>query len=280
MPARMHSDLVIPPDKVVSTAKRSRTGGYYPVSTKEQTNPRVFARKLFEDIIAKLASNHIATARLLQNRFSWMLPNENTSKRQTDIFRALRDTPLLVSVADLDLIMDLEPSTIQSPPTPTGHHFYIRSWTLTNAEMEGILNHLSEEDETFEELEQWRLTMNLHKTLLDRGNFLTVRYVGTCASPVRPIDRYMADLESEASGILSEFQRAIEQLYPVVAAACDVKLIVGASLDWAAQLNADEVERVLIEFLDPKTLLNRQKGGFYARYVPFLRRHNMIPGPG
>jgi hypothetical protein len=264
MKPRMHSDRVVPPDKVVSVKKRSTFSSYYVPSGRAQIQPLVFAKTLFEDIVARLASNHLATSRLLQYHFSWLLPNEDTLPRQIDIFRSLRDYPLLVSVADLDQILELEPSTVYSPSTPIGHHFYIRSWTLTKEEMNGILNHLSEEDETFEELEQWRLTMTLHGEWLDRGNFLTVRYIGTCASPIRPIDRYTEDLESKTSGILSEFQRAIEQLYPVVAAACDVKLIVGASLDWASQLNADEVERVLIELFDPKSLLNRHKGLSYA----------------
>ncbi len=47
-----------------------------------------------------------------------------------------------------------------------------------------------------------------------------------------------------------------------------VDLITTALGEVVLRYNADDVEQVLIEFFDHATLLNCQRGGFYAGYVP------------
>lgn len=170
----------------------------------------------------------------------------------------------------------MELSTQACPPTEPGHHFYLRAWTLTLEELHKVVNYMRDEDETFQETTRWSEIIDLYNGAASGPEFLTVRYVGQCQGPTRPYDRYMANLRQRSSGILHDFIRAVEILYPEIGAAAEVHLLKPASVDLirtasrevVSRYNADDVERVLIEFFDHATLLNRQRGGFYAGYVP------------
>lgn len=73
--------------------------------------------------------------------------------------------------------------------------------------------------------------------------------------------------------MLHEFAQVLDRLLPAVEDAAQVHLIKDASLDLSGELNkanADDVERLLIEYFDHATLLNRQRGGYFTSYVPLV----------
>jgi hypothetical protein len=139
---------------------------------------------------------------------------------------------------------------------------------LTIVEMKNVMDYLSADDNTFEEMKDWHGQMLLNQPILGQEGIVTISYVGTVAGPRRPIDRYEEDIKSRTGGVLAEFITAVEFLYPEVVEAAEVYLIKDASLDFLAQVNADDVERMLIQFFGHGSLLNRQRGGFYSTYVP------------
>jgi hypothetical protein len=131
---------------------------------------------------------------------------------------------------------------------------------------------MTEEDNTFEEIMRWSDVVTQQRKSSTGTDLLTIRYVGTCQGPKRPIDRFNEDVHSRRSGIFNEFVRVIELLMPHVHAAAEVHLIKEASLALIAPYNADDMERFLIEYFGHPTLLNRQRGGYYTSYIPPLEQ--------
>ncbi|KAK8042734.1 hypothetical protein PG994_013217 [Apiospora phragmitis] len=86
-------------------------------------------------------------------------------------------------------------------------------------------------------------------------NKFTIRFIGTCQLPKRPIDCFQVDLASGTSGILPEFQTALEFLYPDISG--QIHILVDANVNGTCSHNVEDAERVLVEFFDPDSLLNR-----------------------
>ncbi|THW15587.1 hypothetical protein D6D23_08903 [Aureobasidium pullulans] len=92
------------------------------------------------------------------------------------------------------------------------------------------------------------------------------------SGPQRPTDRHTKDFATDerAPGVLLEFLAAVEQLFPEVAAAVELHLVKQASVDgFESSSIAEEIKRVLIEYLGHPSLLNRPQGGDYVSFVPF-----------
>jgi hypothetical protein len=224
----------------------------------------------FGPILRNLKEHGFITSHMILHDFQWLFPKSEATQQQLSIFLALRDFPLIVPNGDLGRILELELSTATSPPTPPGTHFYLHSFELTRYQLEKVMESMTEQANLLSETVQWENTLIIHNNQAQPCTF-TIRYVGKVSGPGRPIDRQIKDLATDKrhSGVLLEFVASVEQLFPDVAAAAQVHLIKQASIDngFMADSIAEETYRVLIEFFDPRSLLNRIHGGRYVRFV-------------
>jgi hypothetical protein len=267
-PSRFISNYEAKPAKLsIDKARRMKTNPHVQESDL-RTAPDTFAVNAFKSIVRNLDQKHINTNRLVQRHFSWMLPGPSTTPDQLKIFYAVQNYPMVVPTADLAKILKLERSTVASPPTAPGQHFYSRSWEFTAQQLTAIVQLMVKDHVYLDECTAWMDAVSIHNTPRHPCTF-TIRYIGTVKGPGRPIDRYLEDLHSTKSGILGDFLNAVEQLFPEVAAAAQVHLIPEASItEDGPRFVAEDTERVLIELFHHRTLLNRQLGGYFATFVP------------
>ncbi|THV89284.1 hypothetical protein D6D26_09806 [Aureobasidium pullulans] len=229
------------------------------------------ATKTFQYWKRTLKQHGLDTSLLWPQDFQWLLPGPGTTQQQLDIFCALRDHPLSRPNSDLMRIVQLEPSTQNSPPTPPGHHFYIRSWQFTQDQLEKVIRFLCRQDILLSEATHWENTSIIYNNKTQPCTY-TIRYVDMVSGPQRPTDRHTKDFAADerAPGVLLEFLAAVEQLFPEVAAAVELHLVKQASVDgFESSSLAEEIKRVLIEYLGHPSLLNRPQGGDYVSFVPF-----------
>jgi hypothetical protein len=267
-PSRFISNYDAKPAKLsIDKARRMKTNPHVQESD-IRTAPDTFAVNAFKSIVRNLEQKHVNTNRLVQRHFSWMLPGPSTTPDQLNIFYALQNYPIVVPNGDLSKILKLERSTLASPLTAPGQHFYSRAWELTAQQLTAVVQLMVKNDIYFDECTAWMEAVSIHNTPRHPCTF-TIRYIGTVKGPGRPIDRYMEDLRNVKSGILGEFLNAVEQLFPEVAAAVQVHLITEASItEDGPRFVAEDTERVLIELFHHRTLLNRQLGGYFSTFVP------------
>ncbi|KAK9417713.1 hypothetical protein SUNI508_01470 [Seiridium unicorne] len=235
--------------------------------------PEALARKMWDEIRLNLIDDHIATSRMTQNRFWWLFPRGTTSDEQMKIFQQILDTPMLLSDQDLCKVLDLE-QCIDSSQTMQGegHKFYIRTWAMKQDQLKAVISYLSHEDNTFEELQEWLNIMELNQPHFNAGGLIHVRYIGMCQPPTVPLSRLLEDQVYRAVGVLADFHSALGTLFPDVSQSAKVHMIKDATIDWKKCVhNADDVERVLIEYFESSSLLNRQRGGWFPTYVPSIR---------
>ncbi|KAH0359643.1 hypothetical protein KCU65_g9840, partial [Aureobasidium melanogenum] len=210
------------------------------------------ASRTFDNLKRNPKRHGFNTTHIPTQNFQWLLPAVDWTQEQLKIFCTLRDFPLIVSNGNLSRVVELEPSTMTSPSTPFGQYFYLRSWELITDQLQKVMEFMAGQDILLSEAVRWEETLIIHNI----KTIFTIRYIGTVGGLGRPIDQQIKNLASErqASGVLLEFVAAIEQLFPETAAAI---------------YSADDIERVLIEFFDPRSLLNRILGNSYISFVPF-----------
>ncbi|CAD0096499.1 unnamed protein product [Aureobasidium mustum] len=270
-PYRSVTDPGLNPSKTaIYRARRMRTNPGIQGSS-VRASAATIAAETFKTIKRNMEQHGLRTSHLWPQNFQWLLPKSGATQEQLRIFCALRDHPLIVPNGDLERILELEHSTVNSPPTPPGQHFYSRSWGLTHYQLQKVIEFMAQQDVLLSEAVHWKITLTIHNSSTQPCTF-TIRYIATVSGPERPIDRHIGDLAADKrpSGVLLEFVAAVEQLFPEVAAAAQVHLIKQASIDEdGASYLAEDVERVLIEFFDHRSLLNRARGGYYVSFVPF-----------
>ncbi|THY03750.1 hypothetical protein D6D03_04154 [Aureobasidium pullulans] len=267
---RQRSDPVDPvtANMVVKTIKRGLTDG--PRRSVSNKDPVIYAEQLFNVMKANLKSLNLNTSRMIQSNFGFLLPDRFSTRYQLTVFEALRTSPITVTNAELGRILSLEHSTAVSLPTKENfHHFYIRSWTFSYNELAALCDHMRADGAWHVEVSDWLNVAKLHRQKTD---VFTIRYAGTVLGPGRPWDRYAEDLESRTSGILAEFTRAIDTVVPHVGQAAQIFLLRDASVAQNDALMAlsdpEDRERMLIELLGHRSLLNRQRGGHFTSYLP------------
>ena len=228
------------------------------------------AAETFRAIKHNMEQHGFDTSHLSPQNYYWILPKPGATHYQLEIFRALRDLPLIVPNGDLGRVVQLELSTENSPPTPPGQHFYILSWELTHDQLKKVIRFMARQDVLLSEVTRWGNTLAIHNDKTQPRTF-TIRYVDMVSGPQRPIHRHVKDLATDqrASGVLIEFVAAVEQLFPEVAAAAEMYLVKEASIDgFESSTLAEDTERVLIEYLGHRSLLNRAHGNEYVSFVP------------
>ncbi|KAF2483313.1 hypothetical protein BDY17DRAFT_145144 [Neohortaea acidophila] len=166
--------------------------------------------------------------------------------------------------------MKMELSTQESQPSEPGQHFYVRSWCLTSQELEAVVTILEKPDLVWPQVRKWRQILDVHALdgIGSQATY-TIRYLGTCASPSRPIDRHIQDLVSPTAAFIQSFTGALRDAFPDWKDSAQVHRLPDAHIPPTSLLDADELERLLIAFFDRSTLLNRQPGGFHVSYVSF-----------
>lgn len=226
--------------------------------------------KTWDQIMIRLKLQGLVTVRIREDRFLYLLPNVEDEKQTVEIFQTLATQPMLVTPAMLDEVLNLELSDRDSPPSEDGHHFYVRSWQLLGEEITDIIDYLHREEHSFEEMENWKEVVRINAGM---DIVFTIRYIGMCEGPVTPWERYNADTMERTGGMLSEFQSALDFLFPNIERAAVVYEIVDAYMPYTSQVNADDSERVLIEYFSgpSPTLLNRQRGGKFSSWLPDIQ---------
>ncbi|KAK4501828.1 hypothetical protein PRZ48_007637 [Zasmidium cellare] len=234
-----------------------------------EEDPLSYAQKLFRKIIDGLMLNNLQTSRMQFSHFEWLLPGPYATPQQLLTYDLLQACPMVVSNSELSSILNLERSTEASPPTGPGSHLYMRSWILTGAELSTLIQYMRSQDMLFEELEAWESVLDVwFRSHSEAPSVFTIRYIGICDGPKRPIDRHIEDLTQRKYSLFVEFMGALQACLPHVFQNTEIYLISDASIDPDSYLPIDDVERVGIQFFDHTTLLNRQRGGFYSSYVP------------
>ena len=261
------------------------------ISETKDLDPIAYAQKLFKALVDSLAAKNVHTSRMLLRNFEWLMPNPDTTPDQLVLFDQVYTQALVVPDRDLQQIVSIELSTTSSPPTADGHHFYVRCWQMTADQFSALLSTMNKNEVWFEECTKWKGAWELHQN--DPSAAFTVRYVGTCEGPKRPIDRHREDMWNKKNGmfltgnrciilskayaklsarfslgLLAEFYKALHEACPEVIESAKVYLLQDASLAPDSYLQPDDVERILIQLLNYDTLLNRQRGGRYTSYVP------------
>ena len=71
--------------------------------------------------------------------------------------------PMTVTDDELASFLDFEVSHIASPPTtPDEHHFYFRSWKLTHKQLQKVISHMTNNEDTFCEIKKWEEILQLY----------------------------------------------------------------------------------------------------------------------
>ncbi|KAK8051265.1 hypothetical protein PG993_002650 [Apiospora rasikravindrae] len=203
---------------------------------------------------------------MTQDRFKWLLPKPDASEELIKIYRKFQKTPMIVSMEELGKVINLQESTQSSPiPTDDGDDFYVRSWAVTGDQLEDIMEYLIQDGKERSEFEAWCNVLTRHEAYAEEGNKFTIRFIGTCQLPARPVDRFLVDLASGTSSILPEFQTALEFLFPNISG--QVHILVDANVNGTCSHNVQDAGRVLVEFFGDETLLNRHFSG-HPGFIP------------
>ncbi|KAK8079816.1 hypothetical protein PG997_007634 [Apiospora hydei] len=230
-------------------------------------NPDHLAEELWTQTCDSLARQYLRGDRMTQDRFSWLLPKPDASEEVVKIYRKFQQTPMIVSMEELGKVLSLEESTQSSPvPRNDGDDFYVRSWAFTGEQLESIMEYLIQDGKELSEFEAWCKVLTYHEAYAEEGKKFTIRFIGTCQLPARPIDRFLADLSSGTSGILPEFQTALECLFPNIPG--QVHILVDANVNGTCSHNVQDAERILVEFFGHETLLNRHRSGHLTSIMP------------
>lgn len=118
---------------------------------------QALANHMFSRTIGRLQAEHLPTARTRQCDYSFVLPNQHSSPKQLAIFRAIYECPMTVTNADLGKVFNMQLSTLISPPTPNGAHFYMRSFRFSGKEFRKVIGVLGE----YDEVKEWKRVANL-----------------------------------------------------------------------------------------------------------------------
>ncbi|KAK8128366.1 hypothetical protein PG984_009474 [Apiospora sp. TS-2023a] len=204
------------------------------------------------DNVSSASFNTPETCHITQERFNWLLPKSKATEEAIRSHRKIQQTAMIVSNEELAKVLSLEEP--------------VQSWALKSEGLRRVMDYLLRDGKELAEFEARCEVLTKHEDYAKEGNKFTIRYVGTCQRPSRPIDRFEEDLISRTSGILADIQTALDFLFPNISG--QVHRLVDAAIDWTCSHNCDGNERVLIEFFDTSTLLNRQLGGFYGSYTP------------
>lgn len=298
LPQRIHSKQLDPPQRHSALIRRAHTTQLTHTAS-SALNYQFLANEMYRALIGSLQSEHIDVSRFTQESLRFLLPRPESTPQQIEVYETIRDRPMSVTTADLEKIFRLQLSTATSGPLASGfHYFYMRSYTFTWNELKRICEVMTDgAGHTYVEVLNWRKVLEIHETRAAQP-FFTVRYFGTVQGPDTPYNRFLEDMRDRRSGILSEFLHYLVQLFPEILAASEVYLFQDATLKHEevflkadptgtrpplthqqlssagqihqvrSALQRDDMERALIAAFDHRTLLNRQRGGFYGSYLP------------
>jgi hypothetical protein len=226
---------------------------------------RHYQTALVDELRSELGRLQIDTSAVNAADFDW-LPRSGFDTLKLNKFRTC---PVLTTNSELRDVLDLQLSTLVSPPLALGTHYYVRCWSFNKDELLAVIRYMKNDDHFSQETRLWK-SITLDPVNANNSNTVyTIRYVGSVEGPRRPIDRYLEDLGSRTSGLLAEFAKAIAAVCPRNEAAAQTYLVNGASMhENESTVKKENVERLLIALFDHPSLLNRQTGGYLVSYIP------------
>ncbi|RLL97717.1 hypothetical protein CFD26_106903 [Aspergillus turcosus] len=151
------------------------------------------------------------------------------------------------------------------------HRFYIRSWVFEPWQLLCVVRTLRGKGFCFPELDEWEF-----QCCLSRWGRVTVRYVGMIKGRRDFVQRSQLDIdEKPPSSLFGAFRDTVRRIFPGVHERLDIHelpqmavSVIGSPDAVGNQLVADDIERLLIQLFDNKSLLNLQDGGQYINYLP------------
>jgi hypothetical protein len=251
--------------RLTYTHRRSR-------SDSELANATIPARTLTR-LILNNAQLHLRdytfANQITAERFSPFLPKETDNLEVVTLFNRWLVAPLLVSDQDLKQILPFHAAgqsgnnTMQLRQT----YCYFRSWSMQKWQLELIVHAIEADGYTFEAFSNWKDA--LHTT--PSHSVVTARYIGS-TSREDPVRRAKHQNHRGATSFVEKFEAKICELLPTVSSRGMLNLIENSSLFYAnarLAVQSDLYEGWMISFFDPRTLLNRQRGGINSAFLPF-----------
>jgi hypothetical protein len=141
-----------------------------------------------------------------------------------------------------------------------------RSWSMQKWQLELTMQAIEADGYPFEASSNWKDAL---RTIADHS-VVTARYVGS-TSQEDPVKRAQHQNHRGATSFVEKFVAKICELLPLVSSRETFNLIENSCLFYAnAQLavQSDLYEGWVISFFDPRTLLNRQRGGINFSFLP------------
>ena len=244
--------------------RRSRSGA-------ELANATIPAKTLTR-LLLNNARRHLRdyafANQITAERFSPFLPKESDDLEVVTLFNRWLVAPLLVSDQDLKQILPFRAADQleYDPMQPRQTYCYFRSWPMQKWQLELIMHAIEADGYAFEAFSNWKDA--LHTTA--SHSVVTARYVGS-TSREDPVRRAKHQNRRGATSFVEKFEAKICELLPAVPSRGMLNLVENSSLFYAnarLAVQSDLYEGWMISFFDPRTLLNRQRGGINSSFLP------------
>jgi hypothetical protein len=201
-------------------------------------------------------------------RVAPFLPKESDHPEVVTLFYRWLIAPLLVSDQDLKQILPFRTADQSQnvPMEPRQTYCYFRSWSMQKWQLELIMQAIEADGYPFEAFSNWKDAL---RATADHS-VVTARYVGT-TSQEDPGKRAKHQNHRGATSFVEKFVAKICELLPLVSSRGTFNLIENSSLFYAnarLAVQSDLYEGWMISFFDPRTLLNRQRGGINSSFLP------------
>lgn len=236
-------------------------------------SPLTFAQSHFRQILSGLESRNLQTSRIMLKNFPWLFARPDSTAEELVTYELVQRCPIAVENGELATILHLKEQRWNSTPTEPGKDYvYIRSFEFSGRELAQVIYHMRQNGDKFVELKEWQAVLEVFQWKNDQ--IFTIRYAGVVQGPKRPLDRYDKDL-ARSHGVFGAFVHTLLSHFPQIERDAQVHMLVDATVTSASlaeipTASIEDNERMVIEFLGPTTLLNRQRGGFYVSYVPLI----------
>ncbi|KAL5359277.1 hypothetical protein BJX96DRAFT_183640 [Aspergillus floccosus] len=223
-----------------------------------------------------LRVRHIDISRLVFERFkSKLLEMQDTRDNKRLILRLFRQ-PMQLSNEDQGRVLQIRDAIQRNRVSAimhneNAHRFYIRSWVFEPWQLLCVVRTLRGKGFRFSELDEWEF-----QCCLSRWGRVTVRYVGMIKGRRDFVQRSQLDIdEKPPSSLFGAFRDTVKRIFPGVHDRLGIHelpqmavSVIGGSDAVGNQLTADDIERLLIQLFDNRSLLNLQDGGQYINYLP------------
>lgn len=251
--------------------RRSSVSGF----SFKNSDPQKIIRELERRVTSQMSTESKLSAQFI---FLRCMPVHTAGSCAETLQRWLHE-PLLVTNEALSGILNIQLSTATSARLSSSAVCYFRSWTMSAWQLRIVIDDLISQGFCDDLLRAWMFTLRTCSS----ETIVTPRYVGTTSSPSNPWQRTQAQ-PKRPNSIKGAFVDSLAFLFPDVEMSHEIYSIQNtATIDLTFQLTdgpdcilrinatetlADEVEKAMIGFFQPRTLLNCQSGGKQSMATP------------